>query len=1378
MDCLVVKQSSALNPLPGCAVSWVMAAAAERETGVNTYRILMRPFFLFVACVGLVLGTAAPARAQSGGSAVAHGVIQWGGYADVPTMSARKHKVPTFNEAHPAMDDQVGWYSLRLSGAVSEGELLNLVYEPFPAADAKLFDAAGLPAGPEPRLTSGLEMKQAVSHLSLRPVRRNPQTGQPERLLSFDYRYTPGARPVAARGTAARTHALHSVLATGDWYKMGVAESGIYKLDKTALNSLGLTANVNPNNLHVYGNAMGILPQANAAPRPDDLAENNVLFVGNANTVFEDDEYFLFYSPGAHTWEAQGGVFRHRNNIYTDTTYYFVTVNNTAGRRVPTAAALTATPTTPTVSTFVHRAFYEHDLANLLHSGRYWVGEGFASGGQKQFVFGNIPDLVPNSPIRVTSSLVANSATSSSFQLTLNGAALGTEVLDARPNYDYGAIATVGLATKQVALAAPGSELRVGLTYNSSDPGASGYLDYLVVNAQRSLRLSGPQLEFRSLANIAPSALNRFEVANATGAVVWDVTNPRRPVVRPLAMAGSTGTFVAPADTLREYVALLPTGNFGRPRPFGKVANQDLHALNANANALLDLVIVTYAPFKAQAQRLADHRTRQNNLRVAVVTTAEVYNEYGSGGQDVTAIRDLMKQLYDRAPGGKQMQLLLFGDASYDYKSDAYNNKAFEPTWWKERVPFKNDADFNAFNQNYVPTYESRESLAPFYGGAFGQASYSSDDYYALLDDNEGEWDEQRPGSELLDIGVGRLPARTPKGQPTNADQARAVVDKLIGYDATAAYGKWRNRITLVSDDGNGDLFVGQGSELISSVIQTSYPVYNVHKVYLDLYPQLAVSAGQRSPEASRAITQSVEQGSLIVNYLGHGGPKGWTDEQVLTNESVMALRNPNNLTFFTTGTCDFSTYDNPDQTSAGEQSLIDNASGGAIGLFTTTRVVDAGLNAGLNQAYFNRVLRPVNGRMASIGTVVMLSKNDYPGAGQPGVINNRNYVLLADPSMTLAYPKQTVVLDSVTERVAGKWVSAPALQALARVRVHGRVLNNGAANTRFTGRAQVTIYDKPTTVMTLGNEAGGDPASPDKPRPVVIQENVIYGGQADVKNGEFNLTFVVPKDINYNLGLGKISLYAFDGGPNRTDAHGYQLKTVGGAAANVDADTTPPDIKLFMDDESFAFGGLTGQNTTLLAQLTDSSGINTTGAGIGHDITAVLDNDPNKVLVLNESYVSEVGDFRSGRVNNLFRDLAPGPHSLRLKAWDTYNNSAEKEIEFIVARNEKLALSHVLNYPNPFASSTTFLFDHNQADGEPGNLDVQVQIYTVAGHLVRTLTASVSSTEPHQKSITWNGRDEYNDQLARGVYVYRLSVRSQLNGSSVSKYEKLVILN
>ncbi len=1329
----------------------------------------MRRLFLLLLCVGLGW---TPARAQ-GGAATAHAVVRWGGYAEVPSRAERKQRVPTFAGAWAAFDEQVGVFSLRLAGDVRQGQLLNPVYEAFSEADAKLFDLSKLPAGPVVQLSHGTETKLPVTHLSLRPVRRNPQTGQAERLVSFDFNYSPELGRGAARGGiggTARAHAAHSVLAAGDWYKLGVPGNGIYKIDQSTLKALGINpATTDPRALRLYGNAAGVLPQANATYRPDDLVENAVRFVGNADNAFDADEYLLFYAPGPHTWYAENGRFRHRNNFYCDTAYYFLTTQAAANapRRVAAAGAPGAAATR-TVTTFDERAFYEHDLVNLLHSGREWLGEDFSARSvlKRDFTLPALPDLVPGSTVQVTLALAASALDGSQFEASLNGTAIGTAPLAPTDGRSFYAVATLNTLTLPASLpAAPSGAISIGLAYSTPSTGV-GYLDYLEINAQRRLVLSGPALEFRSLASVGAGAVTTFALSGTNAnTAVWDVTNPRRAVARALDNAGA---FTAATDTLREYVAFQPDGAFAKPRAFGKVPNQDLHALDGS----YDLVIVTYPAFRAEANRLADHRRTHDGLKVAVATTKEVYNEFGSGGQDVTAIRDFVKQVYDRAPAGKLQYLLLFGDASFDYKSSPLNDKAAEPTWWASRAPFRSDADFDRANQNYVPTYESRESLTAFYGNT---VTYSSEDYYGLLDDDEGEWSEYPTGTEVQDIAVGRLPVRTPSGSPANADMARRMVDKLIAYDAPAGYGKWRNRLTLWADDGNNDLFVGQGSEPLAATLQATYPTYNIHKVYLDLYPQVAVAAGLRSPEMSKAMDQSFEQGSLLINYLGHGGPDGLSNDKIFTNASALALQNHDRLAFLVTGTCDLSTYDNPDFTSAGEQVLTDNANGGgAVGLFTTTRVVEAGLNAGLNQAFYDYVFRPLpGGQMPAIGTVTMLAKNAYPGPGLAGVLNNRNYTLLGDPSMTLAYPRQTVEIDSLNKKYLGGGAPPAALQALAPVRLHGRVLSGGAPSTGFNGTAQVTIYDKPVTVMTLGNKY--TPTQPaDGPRPVQVQESVVYSGQATVTNGQFSLRFVVPKDINYNVGTGKISLYAFDAGKS-VDAAGRLALPVGGAATGAARDTVPPTVALFMDNETFAFGGLTGQSTTLLANLSDNSGINTTGAGIGHEITAVLDNDPAKLTVLNDAYVGKVDDFRAGQVKYLYKDLAAGPHTLKFKAWDTYNNSAERTIEFVVAHTEQLALAHVLNYPNPFARSTTFHFDQNR---EGDDLDVQVQIFTVSGKLVRTLTASVPNSEPHQKSITWDGRDEYNDQLARGVYVYRVSVRAQRDRATASKFEKLVILN
>ncbi|MGI4819697.1 MAG: type IX secretion system sortase PorU [Janthinobacterium lividum] len=1366
----------------------------------------MRKVFLSFLLLFLVLGNwLAPAWAQASGEQTVAVRLNWGTYAELPTATGTR-RVPTFRGAYHGPTDAVGTYTLRLAGNVATSELRDAVYEAYPPADAALLRNAALPATPALNLRYGTEVRQPYSYALVQPARRNPQTGQAERLVSFTYAYQIGETSVGrapSTGTTARgsgTRAIHkfagaSVLRSGDWFKIGVANSGIYKLDRATLSSLGVpVASLDPRKLQVYGNATGILPQANSAPRPDDLVENDILLVGDNNdAVFDAGEYFLFYARGPHTWVADSTAkvptgFHHVNNVYADTAYYFVTVGSTNGRRVAAAATPPGTPSGAAITTFTDRRFYEHDLVNLLHSGRRWLGERFGAGSQQDFVFsgdGNAPlaDLVPGGSVRLTAAVAAATSQSATFQASLNGTVLpGVLPLDALPAASFSTAANTYTGTFTSTLPAnPAGEQRVTLTFNSGDATGSGYLDYLELLVQRQLRLSASALEFRSLTLRGARSVGMYTVANTTnGAQVWDVTNPRRPRAQAL---DASGSFVAYTDSVREYVALQPSGTFDAPRLFGKVANQNLHALNVNGK--LDLVIVAYPPFRAQAEQLAQHRRDYNGLNVEVVTTKQVFNEYSSGAQDVTAIRDLMKQVYDRNPDptARRNYLLLFGDASFDYKSSPFNDKNKEPSWWAAaRRPFIGDTQLDAdtYNQNCVPTYESRESFLPVDGyrnNADGRSSYASEDYYGLLDDDEGTWSELYSSRyEACDIGVGRLPVRPQRGQPSDNSQAQAVVDKLIAYDTPASFGKWRNRITLTADDNDptlGMTFTTESESIFAAEIQRAEPAYNIRKAYLDLFPQVSAAAGQRSPAAETAINDALNQGSLLIGYTGHGGPEALADERFITKASLLALQNQNRLTFFVTGTCDLSTYDDPDRTSAGEAVLTDNLTGGAVGLFTTTRVVYSAQNTQLVDAFYTQVLsRSTTGDLPYLGAASQLAKV----SAAAGDINNRNYTLLADPTTRLAYPRQRVVLDSINgHKATSLLVSPDTLRALGKVRLSGHIESNSVLNTGFNGTADITIFDKPSTVNTLGDQGG-------TPVPVQVQENIVYGGQATVRSGRFSVQFVVPKDINYNLGLGKISLYAADL-TNKVDAQGYQQAAVGEASKNALTDTTPPEIHLFINDDSFASGGLTGINSLLLGKLFDKSGINTSNAGVGHELTATLDNSPANLVIVNDSYTAAVDDFTHGQLRYNYRDLAPGPHTIKVKAWDTYNNSAEASVEFIVAQTAQLALDHVLNYPNPFSNKTTFHFDHNRYGNE---LEVQVQVFTIAGKLVKTLRASMLASSAHvpaqgtsqEQELTWDGRDDYNDQLARGVYVYRVSVRSLLDQQTVTKFEKLVLLN
>ncbi|RTQ45010.1 type IX secretion system sortase PorU [Hymenobacter gummosus] len=1331
----------------------------------------------------VLLGWAWQVRAQQPVTQVS---LQWKGQAKIFPRGPQAVKVPTFAGASYAPGQWLPSVWLSIEGYATDVQLQNAQYEAFTAAEAALFNGAPTTV-PGISLHHGLQNRQYQTRARVPAVRRNPQSGQLEKLVSFGYTYRNDTPPQSR--TTARTYATNSALRSGDWYKIGVTNTAlgtgtVFKLDKTFLSTLmgqAAVQSLDPRKLQLFGYGLGMLPQANNIDRPDDLAENAIYFADNGsnNATFEDNEYFLFYARGPHTWSYRSvnststPRFMHEQNLYSDTTYYFINVGTTNGRRISAQPAVSGTATA-TISEYTDHFFYERELINLLRSGRRWLGEGFNKDAQKTFSFAGVSNLVPGSPLLVSSSVAATALPrtgGTNFELQLNGTSLGAaqrvipQGCDPSTPDCHPEVAMFNLATYTTTAPSGTSTLQVGLTYKGaiSDPGAVGYLDYLEIQARRQLTLGTEPLEFRSLDNIGPNKFSTFALQNApAGTLVWDVTDPRQAQ----SVAHTNGRFLARTDALREYVAFTPSANFAVPRAFSRVANQNLHAIGATAP--IDLIIVTPQIFLAQAQRLAEHRRTYDGLRPTVVTTQQIYNEFSSGGQDITAIRDFIKMIYDR-PNGRtgRLYVVLFGDASYDYKGKPSNDEHIRagngllPSWWTSRQ--MRDIE----NQNFVPTYESVSSFARV-GGTLEGPSYCSDDYYGFLDDNEGEWSEigTLASADMLDAAVGRLPIRFPQNQPGSVAMADAVVNKLIQYDDKTSQGKWRNRLTFVADDGDYNLHLTD-SETSANLLMATKPAFNIGKVYLDMYPQQSISGGQSSPDANAALDAAIEQGSLLVSYAGHGGPSGWTDEKMLTNASVLQLQNRQNLTFMFTGTCDFAWYDDPQVKSAGEQVLTDTP-GGAIGLLTTTRLVYANNNQALARAFYAELFQrnAATGQWPRLGDALVAGKdNDSQD------VYNRNFTLLGDPSMRLAMPYYSVRATRISNADDPTHAPIDTLRALQRVLLEGEVVHPvSSTRQNFNGEVQVTVYEKPSTVRTLANENPGYEAS------VPVQKDVVYDGKATVTNGQFRVQFVVPKDINYSFGFGKISFYANDPAQN-VDAHGANARiVVGGASTTALNDSIPPLIRLFMnDDTTFVYGGLTPQSSMMLGYISDDSGINTAGTGIGHELTATLDNDPSKVTVLNEYYTANLNSYTSGKVRYLFKNLSLGPHVLRVKAWDTFNNSSEKEIEFIAARDEKLALDHIFNYPNPFAGHTTFLFDHNRSGEE---LDVQVQIFTVSGKLVRTLSAHLFNSDSHVRSITWDGRDDYNDQLARGVYVYRLSVRAPRDGSQVSKFEKLVLLN
>jgi hypothetical protein len=779
-------------------------------------------------------------------------------------------------------------------------------------------------------------------------------------------------------------------------------------------------------------------------------------------------------------------------------------------------------------------------------------------------------------------------------------------------------------------------------------------------------------------------------------------------------LANGQASFTATAGILKEYIAF--TGRtFDPPLTIQRIPNQDLHSL-----PVPQLLIITPAVFLEQARRLAAFRESHDGLQVAVVTPAQIYNEFSSGKQDITAIRDFIRYLYTQST--KLQYVLLLGDASYDYKNRVNGNT------------------------NFVPIYESRESLHPIF-------SYSSDDYYGFMDEDEGEWPENTQGDHTMDVAVGRLPVKS--GQ-----EAEAVVQKLIRYASNPeTTGKWRNKICFVADDGDNNTHQLDADRLAQQ-ISRSYPQYNINKVYLDAFPQNSNANRQTAPEVNKTISQAVEKGHLIVNYTGHGGEAGWAEEQILTVPQINSWKNTC-MPLLVTATCEFGRYDDPLKISGAEHALL-NAQGGAIGLLTTTRPVFSNTNYALNNAFYSTVFEQKEGTWQRLGDIVRYTKNNSLSGSV-----NRNFALLGDPSMRLAYPQEQTVLTAVNGKDLATQLP-DTLKALSLVTVEGQIQRAGSnlLQTDFNGVLQITVFDKANTVTTLGTERSSR-------MNFQLQQNILYEGKARVKEGLFRFSFVVPKDIDYRFDLGKISLYAKQEESLR-DASGASLLIVGGSIPQAPADLTPPVIRLFMNDTTFISGGITGSNTSLLASIFDESGINITRTGVGHAITATLWNEKDTTFILNDYYTAQTDTYQHGHIQYPFQNLKPGTYQLHLKAWDTHNNSGESSINFIVATSEKLVLHGLFNYPNPMSNSTAFAFDHNRAGEE---LDIQIEIVNSVGQLVKILHTRLVNSPEHIEELKWDGMNEKGNKLDKGVYIYRVIVRSMADHSSAHQVNKLVII-
>jgi len=1109
---------------------------------------------------------------------------------------------------------------------------------------------------------------------------------------------------------------VNSVLSEGNWFKFSVDTTGVFKIDKSLLQEIGIsTNNLNPKKIHIYGNGGELLPESNGAFRYDDLQENALFVEGEEDNSFDANDYILFYAKGPHSWSVNttSQEVTHKQNIYSDKAYYFITVNNEDGKRIQNAVAVSGTPVTE-ITTFNDYIFYENETSNLFATGRRWLGEEFSLENQQTFEI-PFPNAVQNESLKIRVRSVGVSGLTSSMKVNVNSQELFSLNFLAISS-DSNNMASDRIGSENFSTTS--STVSVLLDYdNGGNPSARAYLDFIEISGKKQLISDGLQFSFRNFSAANTSGIVEYQLQNSQNIYqIWEVTDHTNVTMIANESSSSTNfSFKAVGGDLKEYI-VVSENDYYTPETVSNasIENQNLHALKD-----INYLIITTSEFLEQAQRIANYHIENSELTAKVVLLDEIYNEFSSGSRDITGIRDFIRHVYNTNSSdlNKLKFVCFFGDASYDYK---------------DRI---------ASNNNVVPVYLASESFNL-------ASSYVTDDFFAMLEENEGTMSS----NHSMDVATGRIPV-------SSQQQASDVVDKILRDYNLDSYGDWRNTITLVADDIDEDVdsTIQSGVEIIADDIKENKPVFNVNKIYADSYVQQNSSGGERYPNVKGSITSAIETGTLVFDYFGHGGENGFAQERFLDVPQIKGFLNENTLPLFITVTCSFSRFDNPQRTSAGEFTFW-NTRGGAASMITTTREVFISVGQAFNKKLIATLLQFDNEEL-SISESLVKTKNNFS--------DRQKFFIyyFGDPVKKLAIPKPNVKITKMNGLEITQ--SLDTLKALSKVRFEGVVTDN-LDNTLsdFNGNLSTTVFDKPIDKVTLDNDGFGIINTFDS------QESKLFRGLASVENGNFNFEFIVPRDVRVAYGNGKLSFYVSN---NELDKAGFNNDIiVGGINENAPEDTLGPEIQLFMNDESFLDGANTNASPNLIAKLSDLSGINTSLTAVDHDIVGILDGDESNPIIMNDFYQTELDDFTRGKVIYRLRDLSVGPHTLKLKAWDTYNNSSEAILNFVVVSDTNITLDNVLNYPNPFVNYTEFWFNHNKPN-EP--LEVQVQIFTVSGKLIKTINQQVQTTGNLVRNIVWNGLDDFGNKLGKGVYIYKLKVTSTISNISSEKYEKLVIL-
>lgn len=798
-----------------------------------------------------------------------------------------------------------------------------------------------------------------------------------------------------------------------------------------------------------------------------------------------------------------------------------------------------------------------------------------------------------------------------------------------------------------------------------------------------------------------------------------------------------------------DYVSMawakaIPLPNLSGSHPAAtyvkNIANQDLHA---DGQADLVIIIPASRTLLKQAQRLKEFHESHDGMRVNIVAADQLYNEFSSGTPDANAYRRYLRMLQDRAATEADMPkyLLLFGDCVWDNRMLTADCKRFDP-------------------DDYLLVYESENSFSE-------TVCYAGDSWMGILAEGAGS-DARR---ELQDVGVGRFPV-------TTVAEAKIMVDKTINYSKNQNGGAWQNTIMFMGDDGNDNIHMKDVDSVANSVGR-DYPNFLIKKVMWDAYTRESSATGNTYPEVSKIIRQQQANGALVMDYGGHGSAT------LISHESVLGLSDfsesrTSNLPLWVTAACDIMPFDGVTET-IGESAVL-NEKGGAVAFYGTARTVFTSANKYINHAFMKRVLSLQDGKPIALGEAhrlaqndVMLGTNRYPtptredpnktSPEQDNSENHLQYSLLGDPALSLNLPTAQVVVDEIDGVAVGSG-TMPTVKAGSVIKMKGHV----AGVEGFNGVVTATVRDTREEITCKLNNTSGDGA--EEAFKYLDRTKTLYHGSDSIRNSSFELTFAVPKDINYADGQGMINLYALNT-DKTVRANGSCDQFIVGGSAEAKNDSVGPSIYCYLNSPSFVDGGNVNSTPYFVAEIKDKDGINAAGSGIGHDLQLVIDGDMAKTYTLNNNFSYDFGTYTSGSTFYSIPELEEGPHRLQFRAWDIQNNSSTAVLHFNVVKGLRPQLFNIGVTNNPARTSTTFIISHDRMES---NMDVVIELFDAAGRQMwRHAENGVSATGNY--TVDWDLSVDGGRPLQTGVYLYRVKVSSE-GSSYVSKTKKLIVIS